>query len=125
MKDVFQGKYYYKDGTCFEGGWKKAPHCKSQSSIFHRIDGPAIELLNGNGTKYWYIDGKQHREDGPAVERANGDKEWYLNGKKLTTLSQEYLIRYMELTRETLATLLTHPDKMIRDSAKKYKWIVS
>ena len=35
-----------------------------------------------NGTKFWYLNGKPHREDGPAVEYANGDKFWYLNGKR-------------------------------------------
>jgi len=34
-----------------------------------------------NGTKHWYLNGRLHREDGPAVEYANGDKCWYLNGK--------------------------------------------
>ena len=45
----------------------------------HREDGPAVELANG--TKFWYLDGQLHREDGPAVEYANGEKHWYLNGK--------------------------------------------
>ena len=35
-----------------------------------------------DGTKYWYLNGKRHREDGPAVECADGHKEWYLNGKR-------------------------------------------
>jgi len=48
----------------------------------HREDGPAIEHTSGN--KHWFLNGKLHREDGPAVEWANGDKEWYLNGKKLS-----------------------------------------
>ena len=34
-----------------------------------------------NGDKCWYLNGKLHREDGPACEYTNGDKEWYLNGK--------------------------------------------
>ena len=34
-----------------------------------------------NGDKFWYLNGKLHREDGPAVECANGDKSWFLNGK--------------------------------------------
>jgi hypothetical protein len=33
------------------------------------------------GTKYWYLNGKRHREDGPAVEHASGGKEWCLNGE--------------------------------------------
>jgi len=46
----------------------------------HREDGPAIEFANGD--KYWCMNGKNHREDGPAIEFANGDKFWFLNGKR-------------------------------------------
>ena len=35
-----------------------------------------------NGTKYWYLNNKLHRVDGPAVEFVNGDKTWWLNGKR-------------------------------------------
>jgi hypothetical protein len=45
----------------------------------HREDGPAVEYTNGS--KFWYQNGEYHREDDPAVEWANGSKEWYLNGK--------------------------------------------
>ena len=37
-----------------------------------------------DGAKFWYQYGKLHREDGPAVELANGTKYWYLDGKELT-----------------------------------------
>ena len=47
----------------------------------HREDGPAIEWPDGK-TKEWYLNGKLHREDGPASEWANGTKEWWLNGKR-------------------------------------------
>ena len=50
----------------------------------HREDGPAVE--KANGTKVWYLNGKRHREDGPAVEWANGDKVWYLNDNRATAL---------------------------------------
>jgi hypothetical protein len=33
-----------------------------------------------SGSKRWYLNGKLHREDGPAVEYPNGTKEWWLNG---------------------------------------------
>jgi hypothetical protein len=36
------------------------------------------------GTKWTFLDGKYHCEDGPAVEYPNGTKSWYLNGKKLS-----------------------------------------
>jgi len=40
--------------------------------------------VDNEGTKRWYLNGKLHREDGPAVEYANGGKFWYLNGKLVT-----------------------------------------
>jgi len=46
---------------------------------WHREDGPAIEFADGN--RYWYLNGQLHREDGPACEYANGSREWWLNGK--------------------------------------------
>ena len=45
----------------------------------HREDGPAYEGANGN--KSWYLNGKRHREDGPAIEYASGTKAWHLNDK--------------------------------------------
>jgi len=45
----------------------------------HREDGPAVEF--SNGTKYWYLNGQCHRVDGPAVEYPDGTKAWYLNGE--------------------------------------------
>ena len=48
----------------------------------HREDGPAIEYANGD--KSWYLNNELHRDDGPAIEYANGNKSWYLNGKSLT-----------------------------------------
>ena len=45
----------------------------------HRLDGPAIEYVDGS--KKWYISGKLHRiGGGPAVEYVDGTKEWWVNG---------------------------------------------
>jgi hypothetical protein len=49
----------------------------------HREDGPAVEC--SNGTREWFLNGVRHREDGPAVEHTDGDREWYLNGKRHRT----------------------------------------
>ena len=46
----------------------------------HREDGPAIE--GAEGDKCWYLNGKLHREGGPAVEEADGYKSWFLNDKR-------------------------------------------
>ena len=49
----------------------------SEQPIMHERD---------DGNKRWYLNGKIHREDGPAVERADGSKFWYLNGKEIDQL---------------------------------------
>jgi hypothetical protein len=48
----------------------------------HREEGPAIE--GANGSKAWHLNDELHREDGPAIEWANGSKAWYLNGEEVT-----------------------------------------
>ena len=50
----------------------------------HREDGPAYE--HPNGAKQWWLNGKLHREDGPAIEHSDGTKQWFLNGKITTAL---------------------------------------
>ena len=45
----------------------------------HREDGPAVECASG--TKEWFLHGKYHREDGPAHEWGDGHKQWYLHGE--------------------------------------------
>ena len=41
-------------------------------------------ITNANGSKEWYLNGKLHRTDGPAIEFADGTKSWYLNGYGVT-----------------------------------------
>ena len=64
----------------------------------HRTDGPAIEYSNGD--KRWYLNGLQHRTDGPAIEYSDGTKHWYLNGVNLS--EKEYL----QVTRKNKIELL-------------------
>jgi hypothetical protein len=42
-------------------------------------------IVDKNGNKYWYANGKRHRTDGPSVEYINGDEEWFLNGQRHRT----------------------------------------
>ena len=37
-----------------------------------------------DGSKFWYLNNKKHREDGPAAEYSNGEKHWYLNNIQYT-----------------------------------------
>jgi len=65
-----------------------------------------------NGDKEWYLNGKRHREDGPAVEYANGDKSWYLNGKEVT--EEEVMNPVEEMTMEEICKALGKNVKVIK-----------
>ena len=66
------------------GAWHKiydnGDKCWYLNGKLHRTDGPAIE--RADDSKYWYLNGEFHRTDGPAMEFANGSKHWYINGKQ-------------------------------------------
>jgi hypothetical protein len=49
----------------------------------HREYGPAIEWADG--TKLWCLNGQWHRVDGPAWEGFDGTKHWYLNDQRHRT----------------------------------------
>ena len=61
----------------------------------HRTDGPACEYFDGH--KDWYLDGKQHRTDGPACEYVDGNKLWYFHGQELKVSSNEEFFRLLKL----------------------------
>ena len=37
-----------------------------------------------SGTRFWYLNGQLHREDGPACEFAGGTRCWFLNDVEYT-----------------------------------------
>jgi len=59
------GTYYFKD---------------AEKKVFHRIDGPAVEYIDGSYS--WYRYGSLHRIGGPAYKSSFGDLFWYRNGHK-------------------------------------------
>jgi hypothetical protein len=61
----------------------------------HRTDGPAIEYADGS--KEWWIDDQIHRTDGPAIEFGGGIC-WYLNGEELTF--DDWLDQHPDMTDE-------------------------
>ena len=76
----------------------------------HREDGPAVEWANGS--KQWYLHGKAHREDGPAYESIDGYKEWSLNGKAHREDGPAY--EYIDGTKEWwLNSEEVHPETLV------------
>ena len=61
----------------------------------HKEDGPACEY--SSGSKVWYLNGDLHREDGPAIEYADGYKRWYYHGKKINCKDNEEFLRMIKL----------------------------
>lgn len=45
----------------------------------HNENGPAI--IYANGTQYYYLNGKRHNENGPAIIHPDGRQEFWIDGK--------------------------------------------
>ncbi len=67
------------------------------------------------GTKFWFKDGKAHREDGPAIERSYGTKEWYLEGIEIdeTIYIETYII--LEITSHPIYPLVKKRKVLLKD----------
>jgi hypothetical protein len=71
----------------YEKGYELFEHSNGTKEWYlngkrHREDGPAIEW--SDGSKWWYLNGELHREDGPAIEHPDGSKYWWLNGEQIS-----------------------------------------
>ena len=78
----------------------------------HREDGPAREWANGD--KSWYLNGKLHREDGPAREYADGSKSWYLNDEEVTEEEHKRMTsKVVEMTMEEINKALGKQVKVV------------
>ena len=79
----------------------------------HREEGPAI--VCANGVQHWYLNGELHREEGPAVITPSGEQRWYLYGDKIT--EKEHKRRTnptKELTVAEIEALLGHKVKIVK-----------
>jgi len=76
----------------------------------HREDGPAV--TNSDGYKVWYLNGKRHREDGPAIEHNHVEKMWFLNGIQVT--EADVMSPTKEMTIAELEAVLGHKVKVIK-----------
>ena len=47
------------------------------------------EIREDEYGKYWYLNEKLHRENGPAIEYSDGHKEWWINGKRFSTIPMQ------------------------------------
>lgn len=82
------GKLHREDGPAIElcevkDAEGKAKNFYSPTYVLSEIFDyfPRIGQVRVFGEKQWYIGGKLHREDGPAIERPEGEKRWFKQGK--------------------------------------------
>ena len=68
-----------------------------------------------NGNRWWFLNDKRHREDGPAVEYASGARRWYLNDEEYT--EEEFIkktTKVKELTVAEIESLLGYQIKVVK-----------
>lgn len=98
----------------------------------HREDGPAVEC---DSYKEWYRNGKLHREDGPARESSDGNKEWFIDGRKVSEMDFKSIIknkngRKDDLSKDQIEDLIVDiiddfDSHELKYDEKKFKWIIS
>jgi hypothetical protein len=66
----------------------------NDNNLLHRINGPAFN--DGKGTKWWYINGKPHRLDGPAIE-CDGIELWYIYGQYIPCKDNDEFLRIVKM----------------------------
>jgi hypothetical protein len=76
----------------------------------HREDGPAIE--DPERGLEWFLNGLRHRTDGPAIEQSKGRRYWFLNGEQVT--EEEVMKPAKELTVAEIEKLLGHKVKILK-----------
>ena len=75
-------KSEYKDLNKYKSIFDEIIYYKKDTKLLHNPYGAAIS--NQFGQKLYYIDGKRHRLDGPAIIYSNCDVEYCINNKFLS-----------------------------------------
>ena len=72
------------DLKVFHALLNSTPQLIRQNNIHARaVERFTQQIIDVNGTQYWYLNGKLHREnDLPAYIGLDGSRQWYLNGKR-------------------------------------------
>ena len=73
-----------------------------------------VKIYN-DGFKIWCLNGKLHREDGPAVEWADGSKYWWLNDTQYTEAEWKAKLNPVkELSVKEISDILGYEVKVVK-----------
>ena len=75
-----QSEYYDLDK--YKNHFGNIIYCKKDAYIRHNPYSPAIICKDGN--KFYYIEDRLHRLDGPARIYSNGEEQYWINDTELT-----------------------------------------
>jgi len=66
------------------------------------MDDPILQVVE-DGTKFWYLNGRLHREDGPAIIWSDGTEEWWVNGEQLNDfqIAKQIMLANKDVEYET------------------------
>jgi len=87
-KDTISGETLYVERNAHHTAYYK----DKAMTIYHRVDGPAIEW--NDDTYKWYRNGKVHCMSGPAIVWPSGGTDWYVDGVRVTGMRGEYFGPY-------------------------------
>jgi len=96
----FVGQFHCATGPAIV--WEDGSQYWYLYNRLHRNDGPAIELPTGH--KEWWFNGQRHRLNGPAIERPNGSKEYWIHNQCIL-IEKDYWTEIYEMgliTKEEL-----------------------
>jgi len=114
--------YYTKKGKFKIDKWTMIPF-----DDLHRKNNPAYVNFDKNNNltiSGWFINGKLHRESGPAIVWKDGARKWYINGK-LHRLNGPAVIWKNEIKKWLIVAekpLLYRRSSIQRNNNKEY-WI--
>tara|TARA_B110000503_G_C7114828_1_gene399881 strand:+ start:944 stop:1201 length:258 start_codon:yes stop_codon:yes gene_type:complete len=69
--------------------------CYFENSIYQSLDNKV--MAHSKTYSVLWLTGVRHRDDGPAVEYANGNKEWYYHGKHISCKDNQEFLRIIKM----------------------------
>jgi hypothetical protein len=82
------------------------PHrCWYEEKSYDTLCNGCYKTSNGI---HWYVNGKHHREDGPACEYTNEMKSWYLNDRVVYTDTFNDLSKYDNLSESFRMSIIKY-----------------
>ena len=85
----------------------------------HREDGPAV--VRQDGVQQWWVNGERHREDGPAFIEEHEMKQWWVQG--LLHREDGPAIKYEDSSREWYLGGMPVDESVVLDAGKRAEFL--